>query len=360
MPTTPRKRWVKRASIAFLVLLAFLLFRRGLLVTLLGLKILGYTDGLDAWKGAVRHQTVEHQGMPIDIYGEPSDLPILIVHGVNPTGKNSVDLVRISEGLAQVGYQVFVPDLAEMRKQHLRPEEAARVKVAFQFIGRDAAIACFSYGCGPAFIAAADPDIRSHVRFALAFGGYFDIRDVLEFVITGPKSPIAYLKWVYLGANSDVVDDEGDRVRLRTIADHYLQESPSNPDLTASLSAEGKAFLHIFSASSPEDFRARLNDGPEGLRQRLDALSPSRVVGQVQAPLILVHGINDPAVPAEQAIKFAEAARARGLSCRLTLLRMYGHTQPILPGFGWTSLFDFYVPETVRFLGVVNRVVSEM
>jgi dipeptidyl aminopeptidase/acylaminoacyl peptidase len=94
------------------------------------------------------------------------------------------------------------------------------------------------------------------------------------------------------------------------------------------------------------------------LRRRLDALSPSRFVDQIQAPIILIHGINDPAIPAQQAIEFAEAARANGLRCTLTILRMYGHVHPILPDFGVTSFFSFYVPETMRFLSVVNRVIA--
>ena len=363
MPTTPPENRAKRRSLTrrvttlFLLLLLFVLLRRGLLVASLGLKILGYTTALDAWQGPVRHQTVSHAGIPIDIYGEDSYSPILIVHGVNPTGKNSLDLMRVSEALAQVGYQVFVPDFIEMRRQHLQPEEASQIKSAFQFIGKDAGIACFSYGCGPALIAAADPEIRTHVRFALAFGGYFDIREALEFVVTGPESPVAYLKWVYLAANSDVIANEEDRERLRKIAEHYRLENSLDAADAEGLSPEAKALLDIFTASKPEDFRARLNDGPEGLRLRLDALSPSRIVHQIHAPLILVHGINDPVIPAEQTVKLADAARKNGLECSLTLLRMYGHVHPVLPDFSVSSVFGFYLPETVRFLRVVNRVI---
>src|SRR5262249_37562282 len=168
---------IKKAAALVFLLLALLLMRRVLLVAFLGLKILGHSAELDAWEGKVRHQTVQHAGIPIDIYGERSESPILIVHGVNPSGKDSPDLMRISDALAQVGYQVFVPDLVELKKQHIQPEETTHIKSVFQFIGRDAAIACFSFGCGPAMVATADPDIRSHVRFALAFGGYFDIRE---------------------------------------------------------------------------------------------------------------------------------------------------------------------------------------
>ena len=108
--------------------------------------------------------------------------------------------------------------------------------------------------------------------------------------------------------------------------------------------------LDLFSTSDPRDFRTRLDAGPKSLQERLDALSPSRFIKQLQAPLILIHGVNDPSIPSQQAVRFAEAARAQGLSSKLTLLRMYGHVHPILPEVGLASLFDFYLPETLRFL----------
>src|SRR2546421_11054699 len=210
----------RRAGVVLCGLLVLFLLRRGILVIFLGLKVIGYPAALDAWTGAVSHQTVSYSGIPVDVYGNPaSDSAMLIVHGVNPTGKNSLDLVRISEALAQTGYAVYVPDFAEMKKVHLRPEEAINIKTVFQSIGREAGIACFSYGCGPALVAAADPDIRDRVRFAVAFGGYFDIREALEHLITGPESPITYLKWVYLAANSDLIPDENDQRRLRMFAE---------------------------------------------------------------------------------------------------------------------------------------------
>jgi pimeloyl-ACP methyl ester carboxylesterase len=342
----------RRLILVLLVVAVSVLLRRGLLVIFLALKILGHPAALDAWTGAVLHQTVSYSGIPVDVYGSlKSDSAMLIVHGVNPTGKNSLDLVRISEALAQTGYSVYVPDFVEMKRLHLRAEEANNIKTVFQAIGHNAGIACFSYGCGPTLVAAADPEIRDHVRFAVAFGGYFDIREALEHVITGPAQSIGYLKWAYLAANSDLAQDEGDQRQLRKIA----EAQGSSPE---KLSPEGQALFQIFSASSPEDFRARLRAGPETLRRRLDGLSPSQYVKGLRAPLIVIHGINDPVIPSQQSVELAAAARTNGLACDLTLLHMYGHVQPLLPEVGAASLFAFYVPEAVRLLSVLNEVVA--
>ncbi len=347
--TPPKAAWF---GVLLCVFVSLWFLQRALLVVLLALKILGSPAALDSWKGAIAHQTLSYSGIPVDVYGNPqSGSPMLIVHGVNPTGKNSLDLVRISEALAQVGYVVYVPDFVEMKRLHIRAEEAGNIKTVFKAIGRDAGVACFSYGCGPALVAASDPEIQNHVRFSIAFGGYFDIREALEHVVTGPETPTAYLKWAYLAANSDLVTDETDQSRVRKIAETL---GASKEDL----SPVARSLLDVFSAATPEDFRARLEAGPESLRRRLDGLSPSQYIRGLRAPLILIHGINDPIIPAQQSIELAEAARANGISCSLTLLRMYGHVNPVLPRLSATSLFAFYVPETLRFLTVLNEVIA--
>src|SRR5262249_9201139 len=134
MRITRHDRIVKTAALGFVIAALFLL-RRALLVAFLGFKILGHPGPLDAWKGSVRHETVDRTGIPVDIYTSRSSFsPLLIVHGVNPTGKDSQDLIRIADALAQTGYQVFVPDFVEMKKQHLQPEEATHIKSIFQSI----------------------------------------------------------------------------------------------------------------------------------------------------------------------------------------------------------------------------------
>jgi pimeloyl-ACP methyl ester carboxylesterase len=327
-------RWKGRAlrvAGALFAILFLFVVQRALLVSVLALKIIGEPAALDAWKGPVVHRTVTYAAIPIDIYGnDKSRSAVLIVHGVNPTGKNSLDLVRISEALAQAGFEVFAPDLADMRKLHLTPEEIGNIKNVFQFIGRDAGIACFSYGCGPAIAAAADADIRNRIRFVLAFGGYFDIREALEFLVTGPEPPVAWAKSDYLA---------------------------SNPDL-GETAAERQQVVGLFASTTPEEFRTRFHNLPGTVQARLQAISPANYLSQLRAPLILVHGLEDPVIPSQQSLEFAQAARTRGLDCSLTLLRMYGHVNQVWPAVGVSSLARFYIPEVFRLLRVVNRLTS--
>jgi hypothetical protein len=349
----------RKVVAAILAIVVFFALRRFLLVLFFSAKILGYSDALNAWEGPVDRQTVVHDGIPVDIYRGPnSTSPILIVHGVNPTGKNSLDLIRVSEGLAQSGYEVFVPDLVHLKKQHLRPEDAASVRSVFQFIGRDAGIACFSYGCGPALIAASQAEIRDKVRFAVDFGGYYDIREVLEFTVTSPENPLVYSKWVYLAANSDLLSDRTEQDRVRRIAQKRLAGEASVAKDEENLSAEARGLLSIFSATNAADFRTRLAATPSGFQQTLDELSPSHYIDGLRARLVLIHLARDPSIPAEQSIELAEAAQARGIGRRLTILQMYGHTYPALPEPRLATIVDFYIPEAVRFLGAVNHVVA--
>jgi pimeloyl-ACP methyl ester carboxylesterase len=281
---------------------------------------------MDVLEGRIPAKTQTIAGFTTDIYTKiQSQLPLLIVHGVNPTGKDSPDLIRISEALAQVGFEVIVPDFPDMRKQHVGPEQATAVAKVFQGLGHDAGIACFSYGCGPALIAAAG-DIRMRVRFIVTFGGYFDMRDMLEYIVVDQAGKLGYSKWEYLAANP-----------------HLSKAGPID---------------HLFNSTTAAEFRQRLNEAPQQLRTTLDELSPSRYVENLHAPLIIVHGAYDPSVPPSQAEKLARAAARFQIPYGLTLLDIHGHTAMEYPSITLSNVLTQYIPEGLKLLATVHRILS--
>jgi dipeptidyl aminopeptidase/acylaminoacyl peptidase len=60
-------------------------------------------------------------------------------------------------------------------------------------------------------------------------------------------------------------------------------------------------------------------------RELLEAASPLNVIDQISAPLLLIHGANDPRVPLSEAEQVAAAVRASGAECPLLVYRDEGH-----------------------------------
>src|SRR6266850_2229405 len=293
-------------------------------------KVLGSGYAFDVWRGPVSRSSTSIGRIPADIYtSSRSHVPLLLVHGVNESGKNSPEVKPFAEAFAGSGFRVVVPEFERLTRQNVTPEDIDDVVSVFDSLRSEAAIACVSYGCGPALIAASRPEIRDRVRFVLTFGAYFDLTDTLRFVITSPPSELAYSKWIYMKANLDLVRNENDE----------------------------KAMRKLFESSNREEFSARLEAIPS-LKDRSERLSPSRYMDGIRARLIVVHLGSDPCVPSSESVRMVEAAKALHIPYSLTVLGMYGHTRPVWPEFGIESVFGFYVPQSWKFIRVMDEILS--
>ena len=293
-------------------------------------KALGSGYLFDLWHGPVSLSSTSIGKIPADVYtSSRSRFPLLLVHGVNETGKNSAEVKPFAEAFAGSGFRVVVPQFERLTRQNVTPEDIDDVVSVFDSLRSEAAIACVSYGCGPALIAASRPEIRDRVRFVLTFGAYFDLTDTLRFVITSPPTALAYSKWVYMKANLDLVRNESDK----------------------------KAMTALFESRDEEEFSVRLAAVPQ-LKDRSERLSPSRYIDGIRARLIVVHLGSDPCVPSSESVRMVEAAKALHIPYSLTVLGMYGHTRPVWPEFGIESFFGFYVPQSWKFIRVLDEILS--
>ena len=323
---------MRRRRIFLLLVIAvsiFALYKFAVVATA-SAKALGSGYLFDLWHGPVSLSSTSIGKIPADVYtSSRSRFPLLLVHGVNETGKNSPEVKPFAEAFAGSGFRVVVPQFERLTRQNVTPEDIDDVVSVFDSLRSEAAIACVSYGCGPALIAASRPEIRDRVRFVLTFGAYFDLTDTLRFVITSPPSALAYSKWVYMKANLDLVRNESDK----------------------------KAMTALFESRDAEEFSVRLAAVPQ-LKDRSARLSPSRYIDGIRARLIVVHLGSDPCVPSSESVRMVEAAKALHIPYSLTVLGMYGHTRPLWPEFGIESFFGFYVPQSWKFIRVLDEILS--
>lgn len=118
---------------------------------------------------------------------------IVLAPGVVPEGKDEPRLVAFATTLARARFAVLVPDLPGYRQLRIHPSDARIVADAFAYLagraelapaGR-AGLAAFSYGVGPALLAALEEDLRERVRFVVGVGGYHDLTDAARYLTTG-------------------------------------------------------------------------------------------------------------------------------------------------------------------------------
>ena len=133
------------------------------------------------------------------------------------------------------------------------------------------AVAGFSFGAGPALVAAADTDGLAWVG---SFGGYADLGNVIVYLTTGAHTfhdlrhtgrVEEYNRWKLAALLTPFVDDEHDRERVANIASRRLANPSDDTDtLAAQLGPSGRAVMSLV-----------LSRREDQTRELLDRLAPA-------------------------------------------------------------------------------------
>ena len=244
-----------------------------------------------------------------DLYatGAPSFRPgLVLVHGLAAAGKDDPRVREAAGLLARAGWAVAVPSVDGLMRLRLRPEDAGAVRAAVLALrdqgSRPIALLAVSVGAGPALAAAADPRIAREISAVMTLGGYGSARALLRFTLTGAedhtgagRAPDEAAIAAFIAANPELMDDAGRRL--------VANRDPAAVDaLLAAL--------------------------PLASQRLLDALSPELRLPELRAPLFLVHGHDDPAVPARESARLAAAATRVGKTPHVVVVSAVGHVAP--------------------------------
>jgi fermentation-respiration switch protein FrsA (DUF1100 family) len=186
---------------------------------------------------------------------------------------------------------------------------------------RPVGVHAVSYAVGPALVAATQPDLREHIGFLLAIGGYYDSEAVIRHFTTGHHrsapgeawvvgQPHPAAKWLFAKSNVAYIADSSDRTLLTAIADaKHADPTRDMGALTRRLKAEGRAVLALVENTDPERVSELIGRLPPRIRAALRALNPAErnLRDELRAHLILVHGKDDKIVPAAESLRLAQA-----------------------------------------------------
>ncbi len=249
--------------------------------------------------------------VPVDLYthaGLRRAPGLVLVHGLAPEGKDDPRLREAAALLARSGFTVAVPTVAGLTALRLRPEDADAVSAAAKALHsagyRRVAVLGISLGAGPALLAASDPTVASGLSAVLALGGYASAVELLRYTLTG-----AYAFGGVTGRAATVLEPA------------IAQFARANAEL---LDDAGR---RLVDNRDPAAVDERVRALPRSTRDLLEALSPARTIGSLRAPLFLIHGRQDPAVPFTESLRLDAAARAAGRPVRTAIVGAVGHVE---------------------------------
>jgi hypothetical protein len=263
----------------------------------------------------------------LDIY-EPTTPPpaipgaregLVVIPGVGD--ERSVDqLVNFSQGLARAGLVVMDMTTPTLLNYDLSYQDTDAVVQAFKTLARwpgvgaqRVGIVGFSAGDALAAFAAADSRIRDQVAFILCFGGYFNTTTLLRAFghraldVNGHAQPW-HPQYVPVEVLSNVIapllpSNEASRM----INALTPGGSPLTSDELAQFSPDTIAIYHLLNGDEPGQADANIAALSAPIRALLDQLSPSRVIGQIRAPIYLLHDLSDEYVPFTESRDFDAA-----------------------------------------------------
>jgi dienelactone hydrolase len=259
----------------------------------------------------------------------------LLVHGLSPAGRRHPELARLARLLAKHGQLVLVPELEGLAAFRLSGAEVGAIRSAVHYLATRSAVvglAGFSFGAGPALLAAADlPD----VRLVASFGGYAELAHVVAYISTGVHAfggrryvqpPEEYNRWKLLALLVGFVEDGRDRELLGAVAERKLGNPAADTTaIEASLGGEGRAVLALARNRREDRVDALLAGLPPRAREALARLSPLSAVPRIRGRLLIAHGEADDSIPFTESLRLAAAAGGRA---RVVILHTFHHTGP--------------------------------
>jgi len=343
------------------------------------------SDGIDTadLRRELAYAGPEGEARIADVYCDPSLAPggrLLLVHGLVDTGKDDVRLRNLGAALARHRYQVMVPDFPGMRALRAGREDIVEVAAALRALGqarhcateRDdrnlpVGVIGFSYSAGPVLLALdREPGLAA---FAVLFGGYYDLAEVILFLTTGTHrydgveqvgEYLQFGRYGMLEANAPAISDPADRATLVELA-RRRRRDPDAPidDLVRRLGPVGSAAYDLMINTNPERFPLLLSRTEPRLQRMIADLSPSeRLSEPLDIDLYLLHGRGDIIVPYTQSLKLARQVGVTG-DLRLALLGGFRHARPEDAGTRrpWWSTALRNPGDSLRLVGILKRVL---
>jgi acetyl esterase/lipase len=307
----------------------------------------------------IRHtqRSIASQDGPVylDIYAPTTPTPpipgarqgLLLISGVGDN-RGVPQLVNLAQSLARSGVVVMTATTDTLMSYTLVPatvDAMVQATLALQQTpgvnSRDVGIVGLSAGGALGAMAAADPRIRDTLGFVLTFGGYFDATNLLRDM--GRRALMVDGKLVPWQPDPVPIQSLANTIALTLPgADQSLIYSGFNtvtglalsPADQARLSPAGQAAYHLLVGDEPDQVAANLAALPASGHALLASLSPSSVVGQIHAPVYLLHDQSDIYVPFTESRDFAAALTRLGHQHEFVEFSIFQHVE-VKSGLGF-------------------------
>lgn len=297
---------------------------------------------------------------------------LILFHAANEKGKDDPRLQRLATVFARTGLRVYVPTLENLNREKFHPEVLEEIRSAINYVinqnpGLSLKIVSFSVGVGPVLIVAAEDDIDSNIDLLLAFGGYYDLKNIVAFHTTGqgPSSAKAtagrqdpFGTWLLARYFAQFLEAPDSQIFYQ-IADRKWQDLNADiSDLAGNLGNDGHKTLALLENKNPDATSKLIAELPQELKNFFAVFDPEPHLPNLDTEVLLLHSIHDPVIPFTESEKLLAELRRENKKARLIELQVFDHVNLTLPPLTFKNFFTLYLPEFWRLYGAVRKIIS--
>jgi len=318
--------------------------------------------------------------VPFDLYVTPSrsSAPrpaLLVTHGFAHEGAHDPRLEALCRRLARLGWIVMTPEFSQMKRYQLGLDDTDDLETALLALTRrpdvDPAhigVVAFSFGAAPVLIGLAREPVRARVRFALIFGGYFDLKNALKYVLTGAYDCEGHCgrvdlpthnddRWKFLRGNVHLLPESPTRERYLEMLDAKVADPSHIADIQTFSEAEQTLF-RLMGNRDPDRFEAFYGEAAAYVDAWIRALSPCHVAGGITTRLVIVHSVTDAKTHFTESLAMGRRL-PNAPPPRVAILKTFSHVNLKLNWRSLSSLTGEIIPGMRQLWGVGLSLVKE-
>jgi dienelactone hydrolase len=242
---------------------------------------------------------------------------LVLVHGIHHLGMNEPRNVSFARALASAGVLVLTPEMAELTDYRVEPSTIRDISACAEYMvsitGRTTTgVVGISFAGGLALLAAADPHYQKPIGFVVAVGSHHDLTRVLHFyagdTVRGPDGtpypihPHPYGARVLIYSYLNELFSAQDLPMAHEALRAYLYDQHGQAKILAQqLSEDGKKImLQLLDERDNTLVHRFLMLLLAEHESKLQNVSPHGRLARLKAQVLLIHGADDPVVPATE------------------------------------------------------------
>jgi dienelactone hydrolase len=243
---------------------------------------------------------------------------MVLVHGIHHLGIDEPRLENFARAAASDGFSVLTPEVAALADYHVDGASIGTIGESTAWLQQrlgtgPVTIVGVSFAGGLSLLAACDPRYAPHIRELVLMGAYDNLGRVVRFLATSeaqfpdghsePYTAHDYGASVFVYSHLDQFFPPADLPVAHDALRAWLWERPSDAQaLLPQLSPEGRATIENLLARQIDRLRPQLLEAIADDDSQLSAISPQGMLGNLRAPVFLLHGATDDIIPSTETL----------------------------------------------------------